>query len=33
MLARAVADGRITLDTGDGFRVAPPKPDVLNSEN
>jgi hypothetical protein len=27
MLARAVADGRITLDAGDGFRVEPPKAD------
>ena len=25
--ARAVADGRITLDAGDGFRVEPPKAD------
>jgi len=25
--ARAAADGRITLDAGDGFRVEPPKAD------
>jgi hypothetical protein len=28
--ARAVADGRIALDAGDGFRVEPPKSDASN---